>query len=110
MARKPTPQPPPTPDPELQVSREEATQKINERIAAGGDLYMRQISNMEQLEAAENEYRRWNSYNTELLKRLFTTHKFAEDKVFAVHGHDEAARESVARFLECLGLEAVNTS
>jgi len=169
MAKKATPQPP-TPDPELQVTREEAAQKIGERIALGEELFVRQVSNMEQLDAAENEYRRWNSYNAEMLKRLFTTHKFEEEyswwgvmvsmydkspaekvkehkneirekihrlesvrdrlelvpvavgvvkpgrtavardrtnKVFVVHGHDEAARESVARFLERIGIEAV---
>ena len=30
-----------------------------------------------------------------------------EKKVFVVHGHDEASRESVARFLENLGFEAI---
>lgn len=35
-------------------------------------------------------------------------HKAAySDRVFLVHGHDEGARESVARFLEKLGLEPV---
>ncbi|HEX9684379.1 MAG TPA: nucleotide-binding protein [Burkholderiales bacterium] len=169
MAKKATPQPP-TPDPELQVTREEAAQKIGERIAQGEELFARQISNIEQLDAAENECRRWNSYNAEMLKRLFTTHKFEEEyswwgvmvsmydkspaekvkehkneirekihrlesvrdrlelvpvavgvvkpgrtavardrtnKVFVVHGHDEAARESVARLLERIGIEAV---
>lgn len=170
MAKKTMPQPP-TPDPELQVTREEAAQKIGVRIALGEELFARQVSNMEQLDAAENEYRRWNSYNAEMLKRLFTTHKFEEEyswwgvmavsmydkspaekvkehkneirekihrlesvrdrlelvplavgvvkpgrtavardrtnKVFVVHGHDEAARESVARFLERIGIEAV---
>jgi len=170
MARKTTPQPP-TPDPELQVSREEAAQKIADRIALGEELHARGISSVEQLESAKNEYRRWSSYNEEMLQRLFTTHKFAEEyswwgaasivfhektlaervrdfrediqekihrlgsvgdrlglvplavgvrptaiaalarertnKVFVVHGHDEGARESVARFLERLGLEAI---
>ena len=31
----------------------------------------------------------------------------AKNKVFVVHGHDEAARESVARFLEKLGLNPI---
>ena len=170
MARKTTPQPPPS-DPELQVRPEEAAHRIGERIALGEELYSRQISSAEQLDAAENEHRRWDSYNSEMLKRLFTTHKFADEyswwgvvavsmygkspaekvkehkeeirekihrlesvrdrlelipvaasvpkpqavgvvrkqtnKVFVVHGHDEAARESVARFLERIGLEAV---
>ncbi len=171
MARKTPPQPP-TPDPELQVTHKEATTKLGERITLGEEIHARQVSNIEQFEAAESDYRRWNSYNAELLKRLFTTHKFEEEysrcasfvmvslyeeslaekledhkgrvwekihrlvsvrdrlelvplavglrkpaavaaarertnKVFVVHGHDEAARESVARFLERMGLEAV---
>ena len=170
MARQ-TKTPAPTPDPELRVTREEASQKIGERIALGEELLARKMLNVEQLDAAESEYRRWNSYNGELLKRLFTTDKFAEEyswwgavaismygkspaekledhkkevseklhrlesvrdrleliplvsgvrptsnaavprtrtnRVFVVHGHDEAARESIARFLERLGIEAV---
>lgn len=34
-------------------------------------------------------------------------HPLDESKVFIVHGHDDAARETVARFIEKLGLEAV---
>lgn len=33
--------------------------------------------------------------------------KSQSNRVFVVHGHDEGARESVARFLEKLGLEAI---
>ena len=40
MAKKAMPQPP-TPDPELQVTREEAAQKIGERIALGEELFAR---------------------------------------------------------------------
>lgn len=31
----------------------------------------------------------------------------ASQKVFTVHGHDEAAKHAVARFIERLGLEAI---
>lgn len=31
----------------------------------------------------------------------------ASEKVFTVHGHDEAAKHAVARFIERLGLEAI---
>ena len=169
MAKK-TPQPPAS-DPELRVSHEEATRRISERIALGEELLKRQLQGAEQLEEASNERDRWNNYNAELLKRLFTTHKFADDylswagmfavggsyswqeklqahredlrdrinrlntvhdcielvpvagdirptalsvgrpkrtnKIFVVHGHDEGARESIARFLEKLGLQAI---
>ena len=33
--------------------------------------------------------------------------EYREQKVFVVHGHDEGAREGVARFLEKLGLKAI---
>lgn len=133
-------------------------------------LREREIQSVEQLEACTNDYYRWNSYNAEPLKQLFTTSKFADEyswwgvasvsmyesspqekleelhkdisgkihrlesirdrlelipvapgvsravvpptrthtnRAFVVHGHDEAAREAVARFLEKLGVEAV---
>ena len=34
-------------------------------------------------------------------------HPLDKSKVFIVHGHDDAARETVARFIEKLGLEAI---
>ncbi len=170
MARKTAP-PLPTPEPELRVSPDEAARKITERITVGEELHEREITTVEQLEAAKSDYRRWDSYNAEMLQRLFTTSKFSEEyswwgavaismyekspaeklgdlrteirerihrlesvrdrleliplaagvarttvptaprertnRVFVVHGHDEAAREALARFLERLGLEAV---
>lgn len=169
MARKTAPQPPS--DPELQVTRSEAARRIGERIAQGQELHARSVTNAEELEALESEYSSWSAYNAEMLRRLFTTPKFAEEyewwgavaisvhrksgaerladhrkevrekirrleslrdrlelipvaaevtrgvaasaprewtkKVFVVHGHDEGAREAVARFLERLGIEPV---
>lgn len=169
MARKTTPKPPS--EPELQVSREQAGQKISDRIKMGEELLVRPITSVGQIESLENDYRRWNSYNTDMLRQLFNADKFADEyswwpgigislhdkspaervearredirekihrlesirdrlelipvvgaveriaapasarevtnKVFVVHGHDEAVRESVARFLEKIGLEAV---
>lgn len=171
MARKQTTQQPPT-DPELLLTREEAALKIRERVTIGSELLSRQINNISQFEESKKDYQQWDSYNKELLTRLFTTHKYKEEyarwttvaltyrdyqsegeelrdhkqiikeknerlrsiserleliplaaavsitisasnprertnKVFVVHGHEEGPRESVARFLERLGLEAV---
>jgi predicted nucleotide-binding protein len=170
MPRKRSPDPQPA-EPELLVSREEAAKRIDERMTAGEQLRQREITAAEVLEECEADYRRWNSFNAELLKRLFTTAKYAEEyswwgvasvsrfesplhqkireyrdeiaeklhrlqsirerldliplaasvaasspvaaarahsnRVFVVHGHDEAARESVARFLEKLGVGAI---
>jgi predicted nucleotide-binding protein len=171
MPTTPTPQDP-TPKAELRETRDEVRHRIIARIQLGKDLLSRIITDVEQLAATEKEYQRWDAYNAEMLKRLFTTNKFEEEyswwsgaftfgrhelgpneklkehkdnirekvhrlesvldrvelipladeirheatavvskertnKVFVVHGHDDAARESVARFLERLGLEAV---
>lgn len=162
----------PTPEAELRESRESARQKIIERIQLGEILRSQVIRNVAQLYVAEKDYQRWDAYNSEMLRRLFTTNKFEEEyswgpgvfafggheldpnerlaehkdkirekvhrlqslldrvelipvagemrghatavvaknhtnKVFLVHGHDSAARESVARFLERQGIEAV---
>jgi predicted nucleotide-binding protein len=128
------------------------------------------VDTVAELEACQSAYRKWDSYNTELLKQIFTTPLLADEyshrgagvmfmrelslteklhdlrhdigeklhriesiqerlelmplavgvtrravsgsrpnsnRAFIVHGHDDAARESVARFLEKLGVEAV---
>lgn len=171
MPRSRTPAPPP-PDPELKVSPDEAKEKLVDRITKGRELQTREIRTVEHIDELEGEKRKWNSFNHELLKRLFTTDALADEysrfyggvismgrpspserleslrsdigeqvhrlesiverlelfpvsagvwparpvaaspkatgrRVFVVHGHDEAVRETTARFLEKLGLEAV---
>ena len=169
MARKRSPEPP-TPDPELLVPHDEADRRLAERIERGREIVDREFRSVENIDAAKDEYRKWSDFNAELLRRLFTTPKFAEEytwwgvasvrmyppspqekleelqkdvadklrrlesikerleliplasgvvkparhatrshtnRAFIVHGHDEAARETVARFLERLGIEAV---
>ncbi len=161
----------PEPLPELTVSQEEAERRISGRIEAGENIRKTNIPSPEVLKAVQEDYYRWNSFNGELLERLFTTGKFATEyrffgvafvnthpsftkdlqefqdhlsdkihrltsirerlplipvvaavaqtkepmerrtsgkrRVFIVHGHDGAARESLARAVERLGLEAV---
>lgn len=166
MPRKLTPDPPP--DPELREDPTAAAQKLNERILLGEDLINREIQARDGLDELQKEFGRWDDYNTELLRRMFTSPKFADEyaiwgyviggsdtpqealrrlredigdkinrlrsirdrlelvpiaagvqqsasavarthtnRVFVVHGHDDAAREAVARFLERLGIEAI---
>lgn len=174
MARKTSATPPEPPPLLLQVSRDDAAGKINERIQRGHALKRPTYGRWDDLEQAKKEYYKWSAYNTELLKRLFTSpglsdeytqefgfvvgrdrtfgeevSEFHEDvdnkihrlesikerldlipiapeverqlrvataiplaaksgrSVFIVHGHDEAARETTARYVERLGLEAV---
>ena len=170
MARKTSAPPAPEPAPELAVPQEEASVKISERIDLGKTLLQRPVASPEEYEITSKEYSKWSDYNTELLKRLFTTYALAKEysvfyggvfglrrtlqekaedlhrdigdklhrldsikerlgliplarsaatatyasdlkpvgkKVFLVHGHDEGVRESTARFLEKLGLQAI---
>ena len=161
----------PEPLPELTVTQEEAEHRISGRIEAGEDIRKKNIPSPEVLKAVQEEYYLWDSFNGELLERLFTTGKFAKEyrffgvafvntypsftkdlqefqdhlsdkihrltsirerlplipvmagiaqvkkpmerrtsgsqRVFIVHGHDGEARESLARFVERLGLETV---
>lgn len=168
MPRKRTAEPPAA-EPELKISRDEAYQRISERIQLGHAIVARDFRVVDDVESARDEYRKWSDYNNELLKRIFTTPKLADEyswwgvatasydaspaekledlrndvrtkirrlesvrerlelipvaagvnrttainnrirtnKVFVVHGHDEAARETIARFLEKFGIEAV---
>jgi predicted nucleotide-binding protein len=166
--------PEPTVNPELTISREEAAEKIKGRVKLGLELQNLPINNNEEVENKIKEIEKWNSYNKELLSRIFTTSKLSEEytfstlgptrvsfgppslreklqgnmeqlkrkiqslesiydrleliplsqgvqtiqskpadlgapgnKVFVVHGHDEEAKQSVARLLEKFGLEAI---
>jgi predicted nucleotide-binding protein len=157
----------------LAVSREDAAQRIADRIKRGTELKARPISAKQILDQVQRDYWTWSEYNEEMLRRMFTTPKIAEeysesfgafvaggqyylqeeiddlhksidaksrrlasiterleliplapgvgqtqgasvatapgasDQVFLVHGHDEATRESVARFIAKLGLDPV---
>jgi predicted nucleotide-binding protein len=68
--------------PELTVTRAEAEKKIADRIKLGEEINIKQISSVALLEAVQQEYYRWDSYNHELLGRLFTPDKFAEEYAF----------------------------
>lgn len=78
MARKTTPKEPQAPA-ELLVSREEAKAKLEDRIQKGQELKQAQITSGNALESARNEYSKWNSFNDELLNRIFSTDQFAKE-------------------------------
>ncbi|MEH8175637.1 nucleotide-binding protein [Aeromonas veronii] len=62
---------------ELLTPRDEAESKLQERIHKGRDIKQIQITSLDALDTARNEYNKWNSFNTELLKRMFTTEELA---------------------------------
>lgn len=57
----------------LKIPKEEAEQKLKERIEKGKELLNIQITNVLQLDEAKKEYRKWNDYNFEYLRRIFST-------------------------------------
>lgn len=64
---------------ELTVSREDAKSRLQDRIEKGLEIKKVQISSREALEVAKNEFSKWDSFNSELLKRLFTTDELATE-------------------------------
>lgn len=172
MARK-IAQPPPDVPLYLSVPREDASRQIGERIRKGTELKDRPIRSEKEFEDLERDSWTWNEYNEEMLRRMFTSPKIAEEyrewgglvalggersleeeieelhdsinnkirrlssvnqrleliplapgvgqvqraprapgavasgKVFVVHGHDEAVREAVARFISKLDLTPI---
>lgn len=65
--------------PELSVSREEARFRIEERIYKGKELKNSQIQDNAQLEDIRKKYYTWDEYNTDMLKRLFTTTELSDN-------------------------------
>lgn len=64
---------------ELLVSREEARAKIEERIEKGRQLRLTQPSTQQAYEDLKNEFRKWEKFNAELLRRMFTTAEISEE-------------------------------
>lgn len=70
---------PPKPLLELSASREEARDRLQDRIEKGRELRSTQIRSAKELEALQNNFDKWNSFNVELLKRLFTNDQLASE-------------------------------
>lgn len=64
---------------ELLISRDEAKSKLQERIQKGLEIKQVQITSQDSFEAARNEYSKWNSFNAELLRRIFTTEAMEDE-------------------------------
>ncbi|HEY6872188.1 MAG TPA: nucleotide-binding protein [Geobacteraceae bacterium] len=82
MARKPTPVTLPKQPLELSISRDEAKTRLQDRIERGLELKKDQIGTRAAFDALSNEYSKWNAYNSELLKRIFTTDELAKEYDF----------------------------
>jgi hypothetical protein len=63
----------------LGIPRDEARQKIAERIKRGEGLKSRTIENDQQFNDVQKAYWTWNEYNQEMLRQIFTTAKIVEE-------------------------------
>jgi predicted nucleotide-binding protein len=157
--------------PALLVSREEAKEKLSDRILKGLELKQINISSFEHLERIESERTKWSKYNSDLLLSIFDSDKIADEyegyagffaiggqrylqseikelhediqskvdrlesiierlnlfplafedvvstikkeerkmtnEIFIVHGHDDAAKNELARLIERLGYKPI---
>ena len=69
----------PKPVLELAVGREDAKARIEGRILKGREMKAVQVSTKDEYQAFRNEYYKWDAFNTELLKRLFTTEELSDE-------------------------------
>lgn len=67
---------------ELTVAHDEAKTKLQERIAKGLELKKKQVISQETFDLLRNEFYKWEAFNTELLKRIFTTSEPSDEYSF----------------------------
>lgn len=77
--RRPSTPPAPKPLLELIMSRDEAKTRLQERIEKGLELKQRRVETRDTFETLTNDFSKWNSFNSELLKRVFTTDELARE-------------------------------
>jgi predicted nucleotide-binding protein len=83
MATRRTPAPPaPKPLLEISTSRNDAKTRLQERIEKGLELKQRRVETRETFETLTNDYSKWDSFNSELLRRIFTTEEMAKEYDF----------------------------
>lgn len=67
---------------ELSTSREETRSKLQARIEKGLELKQRRVETEEAFVSLSKDYSKWNAFNSELLKRAFTTDELAKEYDF----------------------------
>ena len=63
----------------LTISRDEAASRIKDRIVKGNELKSALVDTHESYESSTKEYRLWEDYNKEMLKRIFTTDEISKE-------------------------------
>ncbi len=64
---------------EMTMSREDAKMRLVARIEKGKDLLQVQIVSADTLKSAKYDYEKWNAFNAELLKQIFTTEELSSE-------------------------------
>jgi hypothetical protein len=80
MARRTTPKDTQKPEPALLCKpRETVRAQLLARVAIGDEMLGKSTSSVPELEVLKADYHKWSDYNTEFLKRAFTSDQFAEE-------------------------------
>lgn len=69
----------------LRVSRVQARAKLTELVEKGKELLAKPIQNQQQLDEVRHDYRVWDDFNAEYLRRSFTTDELQQE-YSRVHG------------------------
>lgn len=77
--RKNTPPATPKVRVELVISRDDAKNKLQERVQKALEIKQIQITSGEKLDSVRKEFDKWDDFNTELLKRIFTTEELSDE-------------------------------
>jgi predicted nucleotide-binding protein len=64
---------------ELTTSRDDAKTRLQVRIEKGLELKQRRVETAETLGRLRDDYSKWDSFNSELLQRIFTTDEMASE-------------------------------
>jgi hypothetical protein len=102
MPRKRSPADP-EPLAQLTVAQQEAEKRISARIEAGEEIRTKSIPSPDVLKVVQEEYYRWDSFNGEMLDRLFSTERFAREYRFfgiAVFSGPQPFSKDLSEFLE----------
>ena len=65
----------------LAAARDEARARLMEQLEKAGDIKVDDVRSATQLEKASERERRWSKFNIELLSRLFTTERYADEYI-----------------------------
>src|ERR1044072_8470416 len=68
----------PSEPPKLRMTVETASQKLLDRIQTGERIASESVSSSQTLERNKEQFREWDGYNIELLRRMFTNDEEAD--------------------------------